>query len=318
MEEVDRSMSRLSVIVADELESHLKIAKNVAKIANAEICKLACSSDVIVAADSSLQYLPPLILGKLRGAITAAFIHDVRSISHTYLTAKDAGRGPLERRLRRVFSLNLVKPLIDIPLSPTHAIASVVGEYARVEPCVVHLGVDHSIYRPLYNPKLRSRERRVILTVATKLHIVKASIAIFRNLRTKAKLLVRGPCIAKAPEVLCVPKLPEPELAKLYSYADVLLYPSLHEGFGLGVLEAMACGTPVIAFEEPAVMEVAGDAAVFVKPTSLKEVAEIVDSVLNDNHLLEELRAKALRRAREFSWRRTVEELYVCILRKLV
>jgi glycosyltransferase involved in cell wall biosynthesis len=65
-------------------------------------------------------------------------------------------------------------------------------------------------------------------------------------------------------------------------------------------------------------MEVAGDAAVFVKPTSLKEVAEIVDSVLNDNHLLEELRAKALRRAREFSWRRTVEELYVCILRKLV
>jgi glycosyltransferase involved in cell wall biosynthesis len=312
------NMLRLGIIVADELESHLKIAKNIAKFANAEICKLTCNSDVIVAMDSSLPYLPPLILGKLRGAITAAFIHDVRSISHTHLTAEDAGRRPLEQRLRRMSSLNLVKPLIDIPLSPTHAIASVVREYAKVEPCVVYLGVDHSIYRPLGNPKLRSRERRVILTVATKPHIVKASMAIFRNLPTKAKLLIRGPCIVKAPEVLCVPKLPEPELAKLYSYADVLLYPSLHEGFGLVVLEAMACGTPVIAFEEPAVVEVAGDAAVFVKPTSLKEVAEIVDGVLSDDYLLEELRARALRRAREFSWRRSVEELYACILRKLV
>jgi glycosyltransferase involved in cell wall biosynthesis len=312
------NMLRLGVVLKSELESRLKIARNIVRLTNAEICKLACESDVIVAVDSTLPYLPPLILGKLRGAITAAFIHDIRSISHTYLTAKDAGRRPLEQRLRRIFSLNLVKPFIDIPLSPTHAIASVVREYARIEPCVVHLGVDHSIYRPLYNPKLRSRERRVILTVATKPHIVKASIAIFRNLRTKAKLLIRGPCNVKAPDVLCIPKLPEPELVKLYSYADVLLYPSLHEGFGLVVLEAMACGTPVIAFEDPALMEVLGDAAVFIKPTSLKEVAEIVDSVLNDNHLLEELRAKALRRAREFSWRRTVEELYVCILRKLV
>jgi glycosyltransferase involved in cell wall biosynthesis len=312
------NMLRLGIIVADELESHLKIAKNIAKFANAEICKLTCNSDVIVAVDSSSLYLPPLALGKLRGAITAAFIYDVRSISHTYLTAEDAGRRPLEQRLRRMFSLNLVKPLIDIPLSPTHAIASVVREYAKVEPCVVYLGVDCSIYRPLGNPKPRSRERRIILTVATKPHIVKASIAIFRNLRTKAKLLIRGPCIVKAPEVLCVSKLPEPELAKLYSYADVLLYPSLHEGFGLVVLEAMACGTPVIAFEELAVMEVAGDAAVFVKPTSLKEVAEIVDSVLSDDYLLEELRARALRRAREFTWRRTVEELYACVLRKLV
>jgi glycosyltransferase involved in cell wall biosynthesis len=64
-------------------------------------------------------------------------------------------------------------------------------------------------------------------------------------------------------------------------------------------------------------MEVAGDAAVFIEPTSLKEVAEIVDSVLGDDYLLEELRDRALKRAREFSWWRTAEELYACLLGKL-
>jgi glycosyltransferase involved in cell wall biosynthesis len=234
------------------------------------------------------------------------------------LTAKDAGRRPLEQRLRRTSSLILIKPFTDLFLSPTHTIALVVRKYARVEPCIVHLGVDHSIYRPLANLKSRLRKRKIILTVATKPHAIKASIAIFRNLRTKAKLLIRGPCIAKIPEILCIPKLSEPELAKLYSMADILLYPSLHEGFGLVVLEAMACGTPVVAFSDPALVEVAGDAAMFIKPTSLKEVAEIVDNILNDEQLLDELRVRALKRANEFSWSRTVEELYTCILRKLV
>jgi glycosyltransferase involved in cell wall biosynthesis len=100
--------------------------------------------------------------------------------------------------------------------------------------------------------------------------------------------------------------------------ADILLYPSLHEGFGLVVLEAMACGTPVVAFIDPALVEVAGDATMFIKPTSLKEVAEIVDNILNDEQLLDELRVRAFKRANEFSWSRTVEELYTCILRKLV
>ena len=317
MRELDRGTFRFSVIVKGKAESRLKIAENIVRLINAEVCKRVCNSNIVVAMDSTLAYLPPLAVEKLRGAVTAAFIHDVRSISHTFLTAKDAGRKPLEQRLRRTLSLNLIKPFIDIPLSPTHAIASVVREYVNVKPCVVHLGVDHSIYKPpsdVRRPRLG--KQRVILTVATKTHIVKASIAIFRNLRTKAKLLIRGPCVVEAPNVFCVPKLPEPELARLYSMADILFYPSLHEGFGLVVLEAMACGVPVVAFKEPALMEVAGDAAIFIKPTSLRDVAEIVDNVLNDVQLLEKLRVKALSRAREFTWERTVKELYTCILKK--
>jgi hypothetical protein len=88
--------------------------------------------------DSTLAYLSPLAVAKLKGSVTAAFIHDVRSISHTYLTAKDAGRRPLEQRLRRVFSLSLIKRFIDIPLSP----------YTRYSPVDKDVRWDRSMRRP--------------------------------------------------------------------------------------------------------------------------------------------------------------------------
>jgi hypothetical protein len=77
------NMLRLGIIVADELESHLKIAKNIAKFANAEICKLTCNSDVIVAMDSSSPYLPPLALGKLRGSYYSS-LHTRCSLNKPY------------------------------------------------------------------------------------------------------------------------------------------------------------------------------------------------------------------------------------------
>jgi glycosyltransferase involved in cell wall biosynthesis len=311
-------MLKLSILVRSKNESHLKIARSIAKLTNAEICRSIVSpSDIVLAMDSTLAYLSPLAVAKLKGSVTAAFIHDVRSISHTYLTAKDAGRRPLEQRLRRIFSLSLIKRFIDIPLSPTHAIAQLIKTYTGIDPCVVHPGVDLSMYRLTKDRGLKARGLKVILTVATKPHIVKGAVAIFRNLRTKAILLVRGPRVAKAPNVHYIPRLPEHYMPMLYSMADALLYPSLHEGFGLVVLEAMACGTPVIAFEEPALMEVAGNAALFVKPTSLKEASEVLDLALNDEALLEELRNCAIARAKTFTWERTVKELYACIQRRL-
>jgi len=69
--------------------------------------------------------------------------------------------------------------------------------------------------------------------------------------------------------------------------------------------------------EEPALMEVAGDATLFVKPTSLKGVSEVLDSVLNDEALLRELRDRAIARAKTFTWEKTVKELYACIQRRL-
>ncbi len=90
------------------------------------------------------------------------------------------------------------------------------------------------------------------------------------------------------------------ELARLYRGAACLVLPSRYEGFGLPVLEAMACGTPVVAYSDPALREVAGDAAVFAEPGGL---ADAIRLALGDR---ERLAAAGIERARQFSWEETV------------
>ena len=91
--------------------------------------------------------------------------------------------------------------------------------------------------------------------------------------------------------------VPKDELVRLYQSAACLVFPSRYEGFGLPVVEAMACGTPVVAAPEPALEEVAGDAAIFTD-----DLAEGVRRALADR---ERLSAAGLERAKAFSWRET-------------
>jgi len=84
--------------------------------------------------------------------------------------------------------------------------------------------------------------------------------------------------------------------------------PSLYEGFGLPVVEAMACGTPVLAANTSSLPEVAGDAAVLFDPFDVNGIAEALAKVLSDERLRAGLREKGLVRARCFSWRRAAME----------
>jgi glycosyltransferase involved in cell wall biosynthesis len=95
------------------------------------------------------------------------------------------------------------------------------------------------------------------------------------------------------------------ELPALYAKVDVLLIPSLYEGFGLPVLEAMACGTPVVASTAGALSETAGEAALLVDPLDIEGLADAVTRIANDGELRAKLRRRGLERARQFPWRRT-------------
>jgi glycosyltransferase involved in cell wall biosynthesis len=91
-------------------------------------------------------------------------------------------------------------------------------------------------------------------------------------------------------------------LPRIYAAADIFVMPSTVEGFGLPVLEAMACGTPVVCSNAASLPEVAGDAALYFDPASSEELAAQVERLLHSRELRASLRAKGLQRAKQFTW----------------
>ncbi len=102
--------------------------------------------------------------------------------------------------------------------------------------------------------------------------------------------------------------VPDDDLPAIYSAAQVFAFPSLYEGFGLPVLEAMDCGTPVVCSNASSLPEVAGQAALTIDPRRPRELAQALQRVLEDAALRAELRGKGLGQAARFSWERAARE----------
>jgi glycosyltransferase involved in cell wall biosynthesis len=97
-------------------------------------------------------------------------------------------------------------------------------------------------------------------------------------------------------------------VALFYAKADVFVYPSYYEGFGLPILEAMTLGTPVVTSNTSSIPEVAGDAALLIDPDDSTQLAEAILKVINDSQLRQELIHKGKERAKLFSWEKTARE----------
>jgi len=108
--------------------------------------------------------------------------------------------------------------------------------------------------------------------------------------------------------VLRVGYVPDEALPPLYRRADVACYPSLYEGFGLPVLEAMACGAPVLTSATSSLPEVGGDAVCYADPEDARDIGEVLGELLARPEEREELSRRAVRRAAGFSWERTARE----------
>ena len=106
-------------------------------------------------------------------------------------------------------------------------------------------------------------------------------------------------------------------LAKLYRCARAFVYPSLYEGFGIPLLEAMACGTVVVAANSSSIPEIMGDAGILFEPKSVNDLADILITLLSSTNYRDQLIAKGEKRAQNFSWDATAEQT-VQVYRSLV
>ena len=109
----------------------------------------------------------------------------------------------------------------------------------------------------------------------------------------------------------------EEQLASHYKGALALLFPSLYEGFGLPILEAMSYGCPVITSNMSSMPEVGGSAALYVDPSNINDLAEKMHLVESSSNLRDQLRVLGLNRVKEFSWHKTAEktmEVYAEVL----
>ncbi|MHC4726643.1 MAG: glycosyltransferase family 4 protein, partial [Planctomycetota bacterium] len=110
----------------------------------------------------------------------------------------------------------------------------------------------------------------------------------------------------------------EPEdMPVLYNLAGAYVYPSLYEGFGLPVLEAMQCGCPVVASNATSIPEVAGDAAILVDPINTTAIAQSIYRVLSDSKLREELVYAGFQQAKKFSWEKCANTMLNIIRKQL-
>lgn len=195
-----------------------------------------------------------------------------------------------------------------------HGAIDYAGAVAR-RVVVVHEGIDLSQYSPA--PYLEAADPPYIFFVgALAPHKdVPSLIAAFDGLDVPHELVIAGPrawgadavdeAIASATKtsIRCVGYVSEDEKIRLMRNASAFVYPSIAEGFGLPVLEAMACGAPVVTTTGSAPEEFATGAALLVPPRDVLALREALRSVLTDDAVAASLRERGPRRARDFTWK---------------
>jgi glycosyltransferase involved in cell wall biosynthesis len=206
------------------------------------------------------------------------------------------GRFGLERVLRAADAIVAVS---EFSRSETVELAGVPAERIRVVP---H-GVDS-----VFTPDGPSADGDYVLAVATLEPRKNLARAVEAAREAAVQLRVVGARGWGGVDVDgWVGEVPDADLAALYRGARCVLYPSLYEGFGLPVLEAMACGTPVVTSVGTAMEEVAGGAAVLVDPL---DVASIAGGIREAENRHDELATAGVARSREFTWARTADAVY--------
>jgi glycosyltransferase involved in cell wall biosynthesis len=197
----------------------------------------------------------------------------------------------------------------------------------------IHLGIDERYYPQSDKEVQRMRDKYRLIKdyilyvgIITKrknvLRILKAFHLSAREMKNDCELVMAGKFswgkeeffktmddLSLRQKVKLLGYVPDEDLPALYTGAKIFFFPSLYEGFGIPVLEAMACGTPVITSNLSSLPEVAGDAALLVDPYDAEALASALVKLIEDENLCDDLRQKGFMQVKNFSWKKAVQEM---------
>jgi glycosyltransferase involved in cell wall biosynthesis len=233
--------------------------------------------------------------------------HNARNATHV-LADSEATRQDLVRYYHiPLAKIAVVYPGRDetlVPVVDPEALALVRAHYDLAEPYLLYVGTLHprknlvrlvQAFALLLGSVPPGRVNIQLVVAGQKGWLYDEVFAQVRKLGLTGRVVLTG-------------YVPDADLPALLSGALAFVFPSLYEGFGLPVLEAMACGTPVICSNVSSLPEVAGDAALLVDPLDTESLAEAMAKLVTDEGLRQELVERGLRQMQRFSWRRCARE----------
>ena len=254
-------------------------------------------------------------LGVTRHRRTVSTFHDLFVISGDYSTPEFRARFTAQARAAAERS--------DVIIAVSAFTARQVEQLLRVEPSRIRV-IPHGA-RPVPTPSRTISRERIILSVGAiqrRKNIVRL-IEAFEQAAPEWRLVLAGSFGFDSEEALqrierssrkqdiqVLGYVSDSELEDLYRRASLLAFPSLDEGFGMPILDAMARGVPVLTSNISAMPEVAGDAALLVDPTDVNAIADGLRRLSSDSALRDTLILRGLARTREFTWEKSVESTW--------
>jgi glycosyltransferase involved in cell wall biosynthesis len=209
----------------------------------------------------------------------------------------------------------------DLVIAVSRFTAQQVEDLLRVEPSRIRV-IPHGALAPHVSP---ARENLVLMVGAVqKRKNIARLVKAFERMPTGWKLAIAGSAegygaavelqaVEESPrsrEIEVLGYVPAPALEDLYSRARIFAFPSLDEGFGMPVLDAMARSVPVVSSRRSAIPEVAGDAALLVDPEDVEELGAALNRLAGDEALRQDLARRGRERAAEFTWEKAVERTW--------
>jgi glycosyltransferase involved in cell wall biosynthesis len=231
------------------------------------------------------------------------------------------------------YVMRFVFPLVDYFIVPSQSVKRTLLNCFNIRPeriGVVYEGVSNE-FRPGSKQK-----KNYILSVGTVeprknfRRVIDAFMHLKENYNIPEKLLIVGKKGWSCEDIYKIPRalensilftgyVSQSELIDLYQNAKLFVYPSLHEGFGLPVIEAMASGCPVVTSNLSSLPEISGDAAVLVDPYSVNDIAQSMLKIMEDEFFAASLAKKGLKQVQNFTWSNCAQEtikIYQTVLSK--